>query len=183
MTIWRYAAAWPRSSASAVSGSSPRLARCERGGDRRDDGGDPQRLGGAVVGPEVDQRSQTEVVGCDRQGGADPSERGPGRSGEGLEDGLERGGEGAGAPDDAPEGGELAGVGQVADGDEVPDLLEAAGAGEDGGVVAAVVVSALGAEHVADRGVGDGDAVEAAGYFDERGHGIDDPRRCHADQR
>ena len=155
----------------------------ERGRDRRDDGGDPERLGGALVGVEVDQRSQSEVVGGDGQGGADPSERRPRCSGEGFEDRAERGGKGAGAPDDAPEGGELIGVGEMADGDEVPDLLEAAGAGEDGGVVAAVVVAALGAEHVADRGVGDGDAVEAAGYVDEDGHAVDDPRPVNDDQR
>ena len=42
-----------------------------------------------------------------------------------------------------------------------------AGAGEVGGVVAAVVEAALVAEHVADGGVGDGDAVEAGGDVDQ----------------
>ena len=161
----------------------PETGTVERGRDRRDDGGDPERLGGALVGVEVDQRAQAEVVSGDGQGGADPSERRPRRSGEGFEDRTERGGEGAGAGDDAPEGGQLGGVGEMADGDEVPDLFEAAGAGERDGVVAAVVVPALGAEHVADRGVGDGDAVEAAGYVDEDGHAVDDPRPSNDDQR
>ena len=73
--------------------------------------------------------------------------------------------------DGVAEGGELGRVGEVADGDEVPDLLEAAGAGEGGDVVAAVVEAARLAVDVADRGVGDGDAVEAGGYVDQDGHG------------
>ena len=65
------------------------------------------------------------------------------------------------------EGGEFVGVGQVADGDEVPDLVEAVAAGEVRGVEAAVVVAALVAEHVADAGLGDGDAVEPGGNVDQ----------------
>ena len=76
------------------------------------------------------------------------------------------------AGDLGAEGGQLGVVGQVADGDEVPDLLEGVVAGEVGGVVAAVVEEARFAVDVADGGVGDGDAVEAGGDIDEVAHDL-----------
>ena len=77
-----------------------------------------------------------------------------------------------GAATSARKRGQLGVVGQVADGDEVPDLLEAVVAGELGGVVAAVVEEAGLAVDVADRGVGDGDAVEAGGDVDQVAHDL-----------
>ena len=145
----------------------------QRGDDRRDHGGDAQGLGGALVGLEVDQRAQPELVGGDRHGGAYPPERRPGRRGERLEHRDERRRQRAGGGDLGAEGGQLGGVGQVAACDEVPCLLEAAVAGELGGVEAAVVEEAGLAVDVADGGVGDGDAVEAGGDVDQGGHGFD----------
>ena len=92
--------------------------------------------------------------------------------------GIERAAGGGGL-----EGGEFGGVGQVADRDEVPDFVEAVVAGEVRGVEAAVVVAALVAEDVADAGLGDGDAVEAGGNVDERGHGHHRRPRQDVDQR
>ena len=69
------------------------------------------------------------------------------------------------------EAGGLGRVRQVADRHEVPDLLEAAGAGEGRRVVPAVVVVAGLAVDVADGGVGHGHAVQARGYLDQDGHG------------
>ena len=66
-------------------------------------------------------------------------------------------------------------VGQLALDEQVPDLLERAAAGQLDGVVAAVVEEALLAAHVADRGLGDGDALEAAGREPWRRG----PRRLH----
>ena len=84
--------------------------------------------------------------------------------------------------DGGPERLQLGGVGEVADGDEVPGLLEAVVAGELGGVVAAVVEVAGLAVDVADGGVGDGNAVEAGRDIDQGGHDVHAPAVHVVDQ-
>ena len=56
----------------------------------------------------------------------------------------------------------------------MPHRFEAVVAGQLDGVTSAVVEAAGLTVDVADRGVGDGDAVEAWGYIDEGGHVLDD---------
>ena len=129
------------------------------------------RAWAALVGGEVDQRAQAEVGGGDRDGRPHPAQRGAGRPGQRLEDRQDRRRHRAGGGGRGLERGQFVGIGQVPDGDEVPDLVEAVVASEVGGVEAAVVVAALVAEDVADAGLGHGDAVEAGGNVDERGHG------------
>ena len=141
------------------------------GDDRRHHGGDAAALGGPLVGVDVDERAQAELVGGDRdrRPGRRPSVAPVARA-SGSSTGSSDAGSTPLGGDGGSERGQLGGVGQVADGHEVPDLLEAVVAGELGGVVAAVVVEAGLAVDVADGGVGDGDAVEAGGYVDQGGH-------------
>ena len=100
------------------------------------------------------------VASCDsgrRAGGGDGGEGGEHRRGQGPAGG---GGGVEGLP--------LGGVGEVAEQEEVPHVLEAAGLGQLDGGVLAVVEEALGAADVADRGVGHDEALEPG-----RGHGGD----------
>ena len=140
------------------------------GDDRRDDGGDTERLAGALVGVDVDERSQAELVGGDRQRRPYSSQRRAGRRGQGPEHGDDGCRQDSVAGNLGAEGRQLGVVREVADGDEMPHLLERAGAGELGGVDAAVVEEAGLAVDVTDRGVGDGDAVEAGGDVDQVAH-------------
>ena len=139
------------------------------GDDPGDDGGDAQALGRPLVGADVDQRAQAELVGGDRHRGPYPAERGAGGPGQRLEHREQRRRQHALGGDVGAEGGELGGVGQVAAATRCQASSKRV-AGELGGVVAAVVEEAGVAVDVADGGVGDGDAVEAGGDIDQGGH-------------
>ena len=132
-----------------------------------------RRLLGPLGRRDVDQRPQAEVVdGHDRAARTPPSVA-PLALASGSSTGRTDGGRRRAATDGAPEVGQLGGVGQVADGHEVPHLLEAAVASEVDGIEPAVVELPGLAVDVADGGVGDGDAVEARGDVDQGAHDLD----------
>ena len=157
---------------SAVERIEAEADSLQGGDDRRHHGGHAQCLGGALVRLDVDEWPQTQLVGGDRQGGAHSPERWPRRRRQWTEHGRDRCGQHPMAGDLGAERRQLAIVGQVPDGDEVPDLLEGVVSGQVGGIVAAVVEEARFAVDVADGGVGDGDAVETGGDIDEVAHDL-----------
>ena len=117
----------------------------------------------------ISGRSPSSSAAMDRAARTRPSV-GPVAVASGSRTGITDVGKRRWAADVGAEGGQLGGVRQVPDGDEVPHLFEAVAAGEVGGVVAAVVEEAGLAVDVTDRGVGDGDAVEAGGDVDQCAH-------------
>ena len=151
----------------AVDRVQPEAHAMQRCHDRGHDGRDAQCLGVPVRRCNVDQRPQPELVGGDRQRRADSAERGASRSGQRLEDRDHRDGQSAGRAHRPLERGELGLIRQVAGGDEVPHGLEAVVTGQLDRVVSAVVEPTRLTVDVADRRVGDGDAVESWGYIDE----------------
>ena len=144
----------------------------QRGDDRRHDGGDTQALSGALVGRDVDQRAEAELVSGDRDRGPHPAERGTAGLRQRFEHGQHRLRKVPRGRNRVAEVGGLHQVRQVADRHEVPHLLEGAGAGQGRRVVPAVVVVAGLTVDVADRGVGHSHAVQARGYIDQDGHGF-----------
>ena len=158
------------SAARGVDRLQPEAGPVQRGDDRRHHGGEPATLCCALVGSDVDERAQAELVGGDGDRRPDASEGCPG----GPRQGLEHGQQGCREPplrgDGGSEPGQLGGVGQVADGHQVPRLLEAVMAGEHRRVVAAVVVEAGLTIDIADGGLGDSDAVQAGRYVDQCSH-------------
>ena len=83
----------------AVDRVQPEADAMQRRHDGGHDGGHPQRLGVPVCRCDVDQRPQPELVGGDRQRGADATERGASGAGQRLEDGDHRNGQSAGLAD------------------------------------------------------------------------------------
>ena len=143
----------------------PPAAAVQRRQHRRHDRRQLQRLGAAGVVVEIDQRPQPEHRRPERQHRAQLGERLPADRRRGVDDRDEFGGDEALGGDRAGELVGLVGRRQASLVEQEPHLLERVRPGERGRVEPAVVVEALVAADVADRRVGDGDAVEPRGYF------------------
>ena len=129
-----------------------------------------QRLGGALVRFEIDERPQVELLGHHGRRRPQTAQRCAAGLGQRRQHREQRGGQAAGSADDGLELGQLRLRRQAPDDQEVPHRFERPGAREVRGVVAAVVEATGLAIDVADGRVGDGDAVEAGGYVDQGAH-------------
>ena len=115
----------------------------------------PEGVGAHLVGGEVEGRLEVEGGRAQRDRGAQRPQRGvAGQPGDLVQGVGDPAGEAPAGDGLVLQPAQLAGPGQLAHQQQVPDLLERAVTGELGGVIAAVVVEALFTTDIPDQGLG-----------------------------